>query len=163
MDGLIATPFTSDAAVAFAANACFVTVRYNNDDGTHHLIQVPAGGGLLAGHSLQANDVVAITSANGHVVTITISGPSLFSIVLTGKTSDPLVDARQPDGRRRYVISNAGNISTVTYTQTSIGTTTQLFPDPGFTTSIFTMVHFGVTAPTDKAAVHDKESIRDRR
>ncbi len=149
MDGLIGTPFTASPPELFGANPCYLAIRSNDIDGTAGLALLPAAGALLANHALQPNDVIVITSTNGHTATITISAAApFFQIVLTGGGGgNPQVDGRQTGRRRRYVVSNAGFIQTVTYTLSGVAANiVTLYDDPN-KSDVYTMVHFGTQVP----------------
>jgi hypothetical protein len=65
---------------------------------------------------MAAGDVVTITSGNGQTLTITLHNSRALTLQLSAAGgATPIVEARQQDLRRRYIVSNAGPISTITH------------------------------------------------
>ncbi|HKA02315.1 MAG TPA: hypothetical protein VKE70_37645 [Candidatus Solibacter sp.] len=147
MDGLLGivgggggVTFQDAAAASFVNGggvfSCTLRVRHHDPDGFHHI--QPGGPGL----PLQRTDTVTITSQNGQVATLTFDAAT-FRMVITlsaGGGVTPIVEARQNNNQRRYIVTNAGPIQSVVVTRA--GVPTQVFPPAGAQPSIYTMVHF---------------------
>jgi hypothetical protein len=67
---------------------------------------------------------VDITSALGQNVSAKANGTKL-DLTVFSDTSEPIVEAKQHDGKRRYVVSNSGPIETVTVDGTLVLDTRQ--------------------------------------
>ena len=142
MDGLIGTwsagaPLFQDQS-ADAFPTCTVRVHFHDDPSgaQHAVVPVP----------LNPGDIVAIQSSNGQVANVLYNPaaspmPLHLTITLSNNAGgpNPMVEARHSNRRRRYTVSNANPIQTVTVN-----------PAPGAVPifnaatnpSVYTMVHF---------------------
>jgi hypothetical protein len=151
MDGLMgvlaggATVYRDVAAEPFQTNGgnfkCHLRVRYHQEDGDQQIKPQPVGGGN-AGKDLDPTDTVFIRSRNGQLATITFNAANQLVVTLSASAAgiDPIVEARQDGGIRRYIVSNAGRIDRVDW-QPAVGAPEKLF-DANDDTTIYTMVHF---------------------
>jgi len=164
MDGLLADPPSDTTPDAFAANSCFLTVRFHSENGTHHTVQTPTAS------ALKTNDLITITSASGQVTNIAVVAPTAATNVLNISIPDPAAGAPgspalvyctqdAATARRRYIVTNSGTISSVDYTPSG-GALANLF-DAIATPSIFTMVHFGITKPGDQPAKSHESKLHE--
>ena len=152
MDGLMgqlvggATVYEDVAAEPFQNPAgvfkCHLKVRYHQDDGDQQ-IRPPAPAGGATGRDLDLGDTVIIRSRNGQKATIKFdAATNRMRITLSANDAlvDPIVEARQDGGIRRYIVSNAGRIDRVDL-QPAVGALENIF-DANADTTIYTMVHF---------------------
>src|ERR1041385_1443487 len=86
---------------------CTMKVRYHELDGDQHIpvVTVP----------LAQADVGTIVSQNQQIVTLTFDAAFRMTIQLASAVAGvvPLVEAKNLAGQRRYVVTNAGSIATV--------------------------------------------------
>jgi hypothetical protein len=137
MDGLIGA-FTDKSDEKFAT--CIVAVHYHAQDGTETAIN-PV--------NLNSGDTVTITSSSLQAITVafTANNPLTITILPPAPGMNPVVEAKQENSRRVYIIANAAPLQTVTV---NAGAPTF---NAANTPSIYTMVHF-----------HDpKQTIRSRK
>jgi hypothetical protein len=146
MDGLLGivngggvTVFQDAVTKPFANGtgfSCTLVVRHHDKDGTQTVH--PNAEGLQLHH----DDIVSIKSQNGQVVKLTFDNNFRMVITLTASASgvDPIVEARQNNNQRRYIVSNAGSLDSVVVTRKEARTT--IFSVNPAQPSIYTMVHF---------------------
>ena len=131
---------TDEADGAFVNGAgvfqCKMKVRFHEHDGDQH---IPVGN-----HSLNIGDVVEIVSENQQVVRLSFdSDTKKLRITLASNVTGvrPVVEAKQQNLQRRYVVSNAGAIASVTVNP-GTATAVQVYPPPGGgPPSVSTMIH----------------------
>jgi hypothetical protein len=133
IDGLI-DKFKGNSAENFAT--CTMTIHFHDDPGGD---EHPSKVGLNPG------DVVTIKSNNGQVVTVTFTLNQPLAIALTGP---PIVEAKQENGRRVYIVVNSDSIATVAQNGANKFNAAN-------TPSVYTMVHFRDL--TQKGARHREE------
>jgi hypothetical protein len=120
---------------------CSVKVRYHETDGSHHILP-PAD----ADRVLQHDDKIEIVSQNGQVVTLSFDAGNKMVVKLTSSAAgiDPIVEAKQNGRQRRYVVTNAGPVLTVT--RRRVGADLLIFNAAG-TPSVYTMIHLRPNDP----------------
>src|SRR4051812_31238184 len=128
MDGLLGT--TGQDGTIFQAKAygqfltdgeftCHLKVRYHELNGDEQILPFDFAKDGTSGVDLQQADTVVIASQNGQIATLTFNGDAKLNIVLTSAVAqvNPIVEAKQMQKQRRYVVTNAGAIKTVTLTR----------------------------------------------
>jgi len=123
--------------------------KSDSPEGTFSKIKVvflDSEGAILATREkpLDSDDTFLVASAHGQVLSGEMShvGKKLTLTLSSTNGAEPLVEAKQHKQQRRYIVSNAGAIEKVDFTENATGTETNLFdntkmPDKK---SIYTMV-----------------------
>jgi hypothetical protein len=89
---------------------------------------------------LNTGDIVEIVSQNGQMTTVVYRVTRQLDITVSPAAggAEPMVEARQSGSRRRYIVTNAGTIQTVTHVRGAV--VTPVFAAAA--TTVYTMVHF---------------------
>ena len=110
---------------------CTMKVRFHDHDGEQHvpLVTVP----------LAQGDVVTIVSQNQQVARVTFAPVTfVMTIALSSAVGGvvPIVEAKHQGRQRRYIVTNAGAIATVSVNGA------QVHPPAGAQPSVYTMILF---------------------
>jgi len=138
-------PFVVNPQAVPLVFKCNMKVRMHQEDGDQTILP-PASPGGSSGKDLAPDDRIIIESENGQFVKLSFNAAFRVVIKLEASSSpaniEPIVEAKQHKRQRRYVVSNAGPIKTVTHV-TAGGVSTVLFDNPSLGTqgSVYTMIH----------------------